>query len=255
MGAAVELINGRLWGWVWPVAAAPFIGSFLGVVVRRLPAGRGILAGRSACEACGHTLSPIEMVPIASFLAQRGRCRACGAPIAPAHLGIELAALAVAVSAALVVQGGPFLWAGCVFGWCLLTLAWIDANTFRLPDVLTLPLIVLGLAEAYWLEPDRLLSRTIAVVGGFGVLWLLATGYRLLRKREGLGLGDAKLIAAIGAWVGFEALPWVAVFGSVLAMVWALGLRLRGTRITRTLRIPFGPFLAAAGWGIWLFAG
>jgi leader peptidase (prepilin peptidase)/N-methyltransferase len=251
MGAAVELIN----GWVWPVAAAPFIGSFLGVVVRRLPAGRGIVAGRSACEACGHTLSPLEMVPVVSFLALRGRCRACGAPIAPAHLGIELAALAVAVSAALVVQGGPFLWAGCVFGWFLLTLGWIDANTFRLPDVLTLPLIVLGLAEAAWMEPDRLTSRAIAAVAGFGALWLLATFYRLLRKREGLGLGDAKLIAAIGAWVGIAALPWVAVFGSVLALFWALGLRLRGTRITGTLRLPFGPFLAAAGWGIWLFAG
>jgi leader peptidase (prepilin peptidase)/N-methyltransferase len=251
MGAAVELIN----GWVWPVAAAPFVGSFLGVVVRRLPEGRGIAAGRSACEACGHALSPAELVPIASFVAQRGRCRACGAAIAPMHLGIELAALAVAVSAAAVVHGGPFLWAGCVFGWSLLTLAWIDANTYRLPDVITLPLIVLGLAEAAWLQPDHLTMRAIAAAAGFTLLWVLSTSYRGLRKREGLGLGDAKLVAAIGAWVGVQALPWVAVLGSVLAMLWALGLHVRGTKLTGEFKLPFGPFLALAGWGIWLLAG
>jgi leader peptidase (prepilin peptidase)/N-methyltransferase len=251
MGAVVELIN----GWVLPVAAAPFIGSFLGVVVRRLPEGRGIATGRSECETCNHTLAPIDMVPIASFLALRGRCRHCGAPIAPAHLGFELAALAVAVSAALVVNGGPFLWVGCIFGWWLLTLAWIDATTFRLPDMLTLPLIVLGLAEAAWLEPHALLGRCAGAIFGYGSLWLLATSYRKLRDREGLGLGDAKLLAALGAWLGFVAVPWLAVFGAVLALLWAGGMRLRGTKLTATSRLPFGPFLVAAAWGLWLVNG
>jgi leader peptidase (prepilin peptidase)/N-methyltransferase len=251
MGAVVELIN----GWVLPVAAAPFIGSFLGVVVRRLPKGRGIVAGRSACEACDHPLSPLDMVPVASFVALRGRCRHCGAPIAPAHLGFELAALAVAVSAALVVNGGPFLWIGCIFGWWLLTLAWIDATTFRLPDVLTLPLIVLGLAEAAWLEPHALLGRCAGAIFGYGSLWLLANVYLKMRGREGLGLGDAKLLAALGAWLGFVAVPWLAVFGAVLALLWAGAMWLRGTKLTATSRLPFGPFLAAAAWGLWLVNG
>jgi leader peptidase (prepilin peptidase)/N-methyltransferase len=180
------------------------------------------------------------MVPIASFLALRGRCRHCGSRIAPAHLGIELAALAVAVSVALVVNAGPFLWVGCLFGWWLLTLAWIDATTFRLPDILTLPLIVLGLAEAAWLEPHALLGRAAGAIFGYGSLWLLAMLYLRFRGREGLG---------------FVAVPWLAAFGAVLALLWAGILRLRGTKLTATSRLPFGPFLIAAGWGLWLANG
>jgi leader peptidase (prepilin peptidase)/N-methyltransferase len=248
MGDAVELMN----GWILPVAAAPFIGSFLGVVVRRLPEGRTIVRGRSCCEACGATLSPGEMVPLLSYALQRGRCRRCRAPIAPMHLAIELAALAVAVSAAIRVPGGAFLWTGCVLGWTLLTLAWIDARTFRLPDVLTLPLILGGLAQAAWLEPDRLIERAIAAAGAYTALFLMAWFYRVVRKRDGLGLGDAKLLAAGGAWLGIVALPWVVIFGSMLALGWVLVMRLRGTRVSGGLRIPFGPFLAAGIWGAWL---
>jgi leader peptidase (prepilin peptidase)/N-methyltransferase len=248
MGDAVELMN----GWILPVIAAPFIGSFLGVVVRRLPERRPIARGRSCCEACGATLGPAEMVPLFSYVVQRGRCRHCGAPIAPMHFWIEAAALAVAVSAAWAVPGGPFLWAGCVLGWCLLTLAWIDARTLRLPDVLTLPLILAGLLEAIWLEPEELGERALAAAAAYTVLFLLAWSYRLIRKREGLGMGDAKLLAACGAWLGLPAVPWVAVGGALLALMWAAVLRLRGTRLTAGLRIPFGPFLAAAFWVAWL---
>jgi leader peptidase (prepilin peptidase)/N-methyltransferase len=239
MGDAVELMN----GWILPVAAAPFIGSFLGVVVRRLPEGRTIVRGRSCCA---------EMIPLVSYALQRGSCRHCGAPIAPMHLAIELAALAVAVTAAARVPGGAFLWTGCVLGWTLLTLAWIDARTFRLPDVLTLPLILGGLAQAAWLEPDRLIERAIAAAGAYTALFLMAWFYRVVRKRDGLGLGDAKLLAAGGAWLGIVALPWVVIFGSMLALGWVLVMRLRGTRVSGGLRIPFGPFLAAGIWGAWL---
>ncbi len=248
MGDAVELMN----GWILPIVAAPFIGSFLGVLVRRLPEGRPIARGRSCCEACGAVLGPTEMVPLFSYVVQRGRCRHCGAAIAPMHFWIEAAALAVAASAAWAVPGGPFLWAGCALGWCLLTLAWIDAQTMRLPDVLTLPLILTGLAEAAWLEPDKLAERALAAAAAYSVLFLLARTYRMLRKREGLGMGDVKLLAAAGAWLGLSAVPWVAVGGSLLALVWAAVLRVRGTRLTAGLRIPFGPFLAAAFWGAWL---
>ena len=248
MGDVVELMN----GWILPVIVAPFIGSFLGVVVRRLPEGRRWARGRSCCEACGATLSPAEMVPLVSYVLQRGRCRHCAAPIAPMHFWIEAAALAVAVSAALRLEAGLYLWISCALGWTLLTLAWIDARTFRLPDLLTLPLILAGLAEAAWLAPDDLADRALAAGLAYGVLFLLAWGYRIVRKREGLGMGDAKLLAAAGAWLGVAPMPWVAVGGSLLALLWAAVLRLRGTRLTATLRLPFGPFLAAAFWGAWL---
>jgi len=248
MGQAVELIN----SWICPVVAAPAIGSFLGVLVRRLPAGRPVVVGRSCCEACGHVLSPREMVPLVSYLMQRGRCRACGAAIAPAHAWIELAALAVACVGALLVPAGIGLWTTCALGWWLLALGWIDAGHFRLPDALTLPLVLAGLAEAWWQAADTLTDRAIAAALGFVALWAVRAGYRRLRGREGLGLGDAKLLAAGGAWVGVAALPYVMLCGALLALGWAVVLRLRGTRLAGSLKLPFGPFLAAGIWLCWV---
>jgi len=249
MGALVELIN----GWILPVCLAPAAGSFLGVVVRRLPEGRPIAAARSACEACGHVLGPLELIPLVSFAWQRGRCRHCGAPIAVAHPAIELAALAVAASTAAVVPAGIDLWIGCILGWWLLTLAWIDAASFRLPDVLTLPLLLAGLAEAFWREPDQLTARAGAAALAFGALWALAALYRRLRGREGLGMGDAKLLAAGGAWLGPAPLPDVLLLAACSALCYAMLLPLRGARITGTLKLPFGPFLAGAIWLVWLW--
>jgi leader peptidase (prepilin peptidase) / N-methyltransferase len=249
MGAPVELIN----GWIWPVVLAPAVGSFLGVLVRRLPEGRPIAAARSACEACGHTLGPLEMIPLVSFAWQRGRCRHCGAAIDAAHPAIELAALAVAAGAALVVPAGIDLWIACTLGWWLLTLAWIDADSFRLPDVLTLPLLLAGLAEAVWRDPDDVAARAAAAALAYGALWALAEGYRRLRGREGLGLGDAKLLAAGGAWLGPAPLPDVLLLAACTALAYAMLLRLRGTRVIGTLKLPFGPFLAGAIWAVWLW--
>ncbi len=244
-------------GWLLPVLAGPFVGSFLGVVVRRMPAGRPIAAARSCCEACGHALSPLELIPLVSFALQRGRCRQCGAPIAWAHPGIEAAALAVAILAACVVParqwpGNAYLWMSCLLGWWLLTLAWIDAETFLLPDALTLPLVLAGLAEAWWLDRPAITERAEAAAIGALCLYALAFGYRRLRGRDGLGEGDAKLLAAGGAWVGVLALPWVMIAAAVMALCYAGILHLRGTLLTSTTKIPFGPFLAAGIWLAWL---
>jgi leader peptidase (prepilin peptidase)/N-methyltransferase len=247
MGDAVELIN----GWIWPVLAAPAIGSFLGVLVRRLPAGRPIAAARSQCESCGATLTPRDMVPLASYLFLRGKCRHCGALIAPMHAVIELAALAIAAASALAVPAGPTLWLTCALGWWLLPLAWIDANTQHLPDVLTLPLLLAGLAEAAWRAPEDLPARALAAALAYTTFWLLALAYRHLRGREGLGLGDAKLLAAAGAWLGVLLLPYVVLLGALSALAFAL-IRTRGA-VTATFRLPFGPFLAGAMWLVWIW--
>ncbi len=247
---AVELIN--VWvanGAVWPVAAAPFAGSFCGVLIRRLPAGRGVVTGRSACEACGHVLGLRDLVPIASFLARRGRCRFCGARIGWDMPGVEVAATAVAAWAVLAGLDGAVLWASCALGWALLTLAWIDAVSLRLPDVLTLPLILAGLAEAAWLDPDALTGRAFGAACGYTALWLLAWAYRGLRKREGLGLGDAKLLAAGGAWVGVWLLGDVVLAAALAGLAWAL----RRGRPDPAARLPFGPFLAGGIWVVWLY--
>ena len=246
----VELINGWLArGVVWPVLAAPFAGSFCGVLVRRLPAGQGVVWGRSRCEACGRSLGAAEMVPLVSFLALRGRCRSCRAPIARTHLWVECAALCVAVWAAATGQDGALLWASCLLGWVLLTLGWIDALTLLLPDVLTLPLLVAGMAEAVWLEPDTLTGRAFGAAVGYTALWALAWAYRRLRGRDGLGLGDAKLLAAGGAWVGAALLPDVLLVAAVGGLAWAF----RRGRPDFVARQPFGPALAGGIWLAWLY--
>jgi len=152
--------------WLWPVVAAPFIGSFLGVLVTRLPEGRPVAGGRSACDQCGHQLGPLDLVPIASWLALRGRCRHCGAKITVLPLVIELGALLVAIWAASVSQGLA-LWVGCFLGWTLLTLAAIDFRDGILPDMLTLPLIAAGLVATYFLAPWQMLDSAIGAVAGF----------------------------------------------------------------------------------------
>lgn len=251
MRALVELIN----GWIFQIALAPVIGSFLGVLIRRLPAGRGFAGGRSACEACGHALGPLELIPIASFAWQRGRCRHCAAPIAPMHLAVELASLLVPLTAATGIEAGAYAWPSCLLGWALLALAWIDAETMLLPDLLTLPLLGAGLAEALWLEPASLADRALAAALAYTALWGLAWGYRRLRGREGLGLGDAKLLAAGGAWLGTQTLPLALLSGALLALAWVGVMALRQGGLDGGRRIPFGPFLALGIWVGWVWLG
>ncbi len=239
-------------GWLWPVLAAPFIGSFLGVLVTRLPEGRPVAGGRSACDHCGHKLGPLDLVPIASWLALRGRCRHCGAKITALPLVIELGALLVALWAASV-SDGLALWAGCILGWALLTLAAIDFREGILPDVLTLPLIAAGLVATYFLAPGQMLDNAIGAVAGFAFFAAVRFLYRRLRGREGLGLGDAKLLAASGAWVTWNGLPSVVLIGAAAGLVLVLVTARRGEQLTLNQRIAFGPALCLGTWLVWLY--
>jgi leader peptidase (prepilin peptidase)/N-methyltransferase len=240
-------------GWLWPVLASPFIGSFLGVLVMRLPEGRPVAGGRSVCDHCGHTLGPLDLVPIASWVALRGRCRHCGAKITVLPLVIELGALLVALWAVSASDGWA-LWAGCVLGWILLTLAAIDFRDGILPDALTLPLILAGLAATYFLSPWQLLDSAIGAVAGFVIFALIRWLYRRLRGREGLGLGDAKLLAAAGAWVTWDGLPSVVLIGAAAGLAIALVMSRRGgEQVSLNQRIPFGPALCLGTWLVWLY--
>jgi leader peptidase (prepilin peptidase)/N-methyltransferase len=238
--------------WLWPLLAAPFAGSLLGVLIRRLPAGRPVAMARSACETCGATLGPRDLVPLASFLALRGRCRSCGAPIGWFHPAVELAALAVAAWSVAADADASLIWADCALGWTLLALAWIDVETFLLPDALTLPLILAGLAFTWFAAPDALADAAIGAAAGYASLRLVAWTYRRLRGREGLGAGDAKLFAAAGAWVGWPGLPQVLLAASVAGLALVLLQAAAGRRIDRATAVPFGPPLALGTWLVWL---
>lgn len=234
--------------WVWPVLAAPFAGSFMGVLIRRLPVGAAVAASRSACPQCGARLTPLDLVPLVSFLALRGRCRHCRQPIGLFHPAVELAATAIALWAAVAEPDPGRLWVDCGLGWTLLTLAWIDCESLLLPDVLTLPLLLAGLVLTLCVTPEALTDHSLAAASGYLSLQAVAFGYRRLRGREGLGGGDIKLVAAAGAWCGLAMLPSVVTGSAIAGLLAALALALMGHTVTSRTRIPFGPCIALAFW-------
>lgn len=168
------------------------------------------------------------------------------------RLAAALAAIVVALAAMAVAPDGLRLLLGCVLGWTLLALAWIDWRELRLPDALTLPLACLGLLATALQMPDQLGSSVVGVIAGYAALRLVDCGYRRLRGRDGLGQGDAKLLAAGGAWLGWEALPSVVLLAAVLGLALALLLSRRGVGLRRDMMLPFGPPLALAIWIAWL---
>jgi leader peptidase (prepilin peptidase)/N-methyltransferase len=242
--------------WWEPLLAAPFVGSFLGVLIRRLPARRPVVFARSCCEACGAALASRDLVPVASYLALRGRCRMCRAPISGFHLQVELAAVAVVLIAAAVdpAAAAAAAWWDCGLGWTLLALAWIDAMWMLLPDALTLPLLLAGLAAA-WPDTAALTDRAAGAAAGYLAFRAVAYGYRRLRGRVGLGAGDAKLLAAGGAWLGLGLLPALILGGALAGLAFALLAAARGRRLTAASAVPFGPGLALALWLLWLWNG
>ncbi len=229
--------------------AAPCVGSFIGVVAERLPQGRSILFARSRCETCEARLRWHELIPIVSWVVQRGRCRRCAARIGTAAIAAELAALAIAVWTLLVLPERAWL-PGLLLGWGLFLLALIDLRTMLLPDRITLPLLAAGLIVTGLLAPTRLAEHALGAAIGFASLATLGLVYERARGRVGLGGGDAKLFAAIGAWVGWPGLPSALLIAGIAGIAHA-GLRGRG-RLIAGDRVPFGPALAFGGWIVWL---
>lgn len=234
------------------VALAPVAGSFIACAAIRLPAGRG-LWGRSACPCCGHVLGAAELVPVLSWLVQRGRCRHCGGAIASFYPVMEVLAVLVAVSAAATLDGGRLV-AGLALGWTLLLLAAIDWRCQLLPDSLTQPLAVGGLGVVLLFEPERAALHAVAAAAGWAVFAALGAAYRRLRGIDGLGGGDGKLAAAAGAWIGPAGLPWVVLMAALGGLVAVAVAALAAGGWPADRRLPFGPFLAAAIWGVWLAA-
>lgn len=228
------------------VALGLIAGSFLGALVGRWPRGESVAKGRSRCDACGVTLGVRDLVPVVSALASHLRCRFCGMRIDPAHMVLELGGAAIG-GFAFALGAGPLAAAGCcLLGWMLLALAVLDARYHWLPDALTLPLAFLGLTLGPWVTEAAMSGRWIGAAVGYLALLGLAVGYRKLRGREGLGLGDAKLLGAIGAWTGWQVLPLVLLIGSLGGLIWVALLALAGRSVKADMRLPLGTFLCLA---------
>ncbi|MET0264549.1 MAG: A24 family peptidase [Duganella sp.] len=244
------------------------IGSFLNVVIHRVPKMMqresdnycameaqqqpvhqdryNLMVPRSACPHCDHQITALENVPVISWLALRGKCSACKAPISARYPLVEL--LTAALSALVLWQFGSG-WqglGGLFLLYSLVALTFIDFDTQLLPDDLTFPLLWAGLLLNINATYVSLQSAVIGAVAGYLSLWSIYWLYKLLRKREGMGYGDFKLLAALGAWLGWAMLPAIVLMASLVGSVVGIVLMVLNRR-GLDYQIPFGPYLAAAG--------
>jgi leader peptidase (prepilin peptidase)/N-methyltransferase len=258
----------------WLIGAAvggALVGSFLNVVIHRLPrmlerqwqrecaeiAGNDLsdeqptpfdlAQPRSHCPACGHTLRAWENVPLLSYLLLRGRCSACRSPIGLRYPLVE--GLAALLALVLVWRFGPEAraWAGLALTWSLIALAFIDFDVKLLPDSITLPLLWAGLLlslGSWFTDPT---SAIIGAATGYLVLWGAYQAFRLLTGKEGMGYGDFKLLGVLGAWLGWQMLPQIVLISALCGSLVGIGLILWRGR-SKDIPIPFGPYLAIAGW-------
>jgi leader peptidase (prepilin peptidase) / N-methyltransferase len=263
-GAVAAAIFGALWG------------SFGNVVIHRLPkmmerewaaqcaelqgieaeaAPRyNLMVPASACPKCERKIGALENIPIISWLILGGKCKGCKNPISARYPIVEAIAAALAVAAALKFGWNAKGVAAFVFLYALLVLTFIDADTQLLPDQITLPLVWLGLIVNYFGLFVDLPTALWGAVWGYLVLWTVYWLFKLVTGKEGMGYGDFKLLAAIGAWLGWQVLPAVILLSSVAGAAWGIFSMMRGT-MQRGSAMPFGPYLAAGGVAALFFGG
>jgi leader peptidase (prepilin peptidase) / N-methyltransferase len=254
LSSPVMTVMAGVFGAIW--------GSFFNVVIARVPRQESIVRPASRCPSCGQPIRAVDNVPILSYLWLRGRCRACGAPISARYPLVEL--LSALIAAALwwqFVTADPAQAAGirvarfaCYFAFAgvLVVLSFIDLATRLLPDVITLPSIPILYLAAFATHQAGWLERLIGAAAGYLVFRLIADFYYHVLKREGLGLGDGKLLAIVGAVLGWKALPFVVFGASFVGPLVSIPVALVARRRSATaeplnrMLIPFGPFLAGA---------
>jgi leader peptidase (prepilin peptidase)/N-methyltransferase len=233
----VEVAISFLFGLLW--------GSFANVVIHRFPKGESVVFPRSRCPACGAPIAAFDNIPVLSWLLLLGRCRACKAPISWRYPLVEF--ITGALFAAVFYRYG-WSWLTLeylVFVWGLVVVSFIDLDLMILPDVFTIGGMILGMIGAA-LNPQREFMASVwGVLMGGGFLWLVAYLYLLARKEEGMGGGDIKLLAWIGAVLGWTGVPFVVLVSSLLGSVIGVALSLRRRSGLKSV-IPFGPYLAAA---------
>jgi len=260
---------------VWLLTATALlgllVGSFLNVVIHRLPLMMQrdwrsqcaefleqpqqaptdepvtLAKPRSRCPHCGHAIGALENIPVISYLWLRGKCSDCGARISPRYPIIEIVTALLSTAVAWHFGFGWPLAGGLILTWALIALTMIDFDHQLLPDSITLPLLWLGLALNLGGLYTDIDSAVIGAMAGYLSLWGIYWLFKLATGKEGMGFGDFKLLAMLGAWMGWQALPVIILLSSAVGAVIGIGLIvLRGR--DRNIPIPFGPYLAIAGW-------
>ena len=224
-------------------ALGAVIGSFLNVCIARLPAGESIVAPRSRCPRCATAIAWYDNVPILSYLVLGARCRTCQAPISAIYPAVEVLTGALAVALWLRLGPTPAFAGYLVFAAALVTITFIDLDHQIIPDVISLPGIAVGLAVAFVSPLVTPTDALLGVLAGGGSLLAIAWTYQLIRKHEGMGLGDVKLLAMIGAFLGWQSIFVTVMVASLVGSIIGVALMLY-QRADSKLAIPFGPFLA-----------
>ena len=262
-----SLTEPTLFPWI-AFAIGTAVGSFLNVVIHRLPKmmerewaaqcaelrGETVVEGkpysiarpRSHCPACGHQITVLENIPLLSWLWLRGKCSACGTRISARYPVIELAAGIIGAYCAVRFGPGMAAVAAMVFLWAILAASAIDIDTQLLPDSITLPLLWLGLLLNISGTFVDLRSAVIGAAAGYLILWSVYWAFKLATGKEGMGFGDFKLLAAIGAWCGWQSLPLTILASSLIGAIVGVALIIIAKR-GKNVPIPFGPYLGAAG--------
>lgn len=206
-----------------------------------------LVFSRSQCPHCGHQITALENIPVLSFVMLRGRCSACKTAISWQYPLVELVTATLSALVALHFGFTMLTAAALLLTWCLVALSVIDLNEQLLPDAITLPLLWLGLllnTQSVLIDP---VSAIIGAAAGYLLLWMVYQSFKLATGKEGMGYGDFKLLAVFGAWLGWQSLPLVILLSSFVGAIVGIGMIVFLGR-ERNIPIPFGPYLAAAGW-------
>ncbi|MDK2124030.1 prepilin peptidase [Parachitinimonas caeni] len=253
------------------------VGSFLNVVIHRLPKMMeadfryececmdipeeswpvrqkyNLIVPRSACPGCGNAIKAYDNIPVVSWLLLRGKCRNCGNRISIRYPIVELVTGVLTGVIAWHFGWGVQALGGFLFTWILVALFCIDADTMYLPDDLTYPLIWLGLLFNLRSSYTSIESAVVGAVVGYLILWSVYWIFKLLLKREGMGYGDFKLLAALGAWFGWMSIPFIILFSSLAGVIIGGGATLLAKRGWWGTKLPYGPYLVVAGYATMLW--
>ena len=223
------------------------IGSFLNVCISRLPQDLSVVSPRSHCPQCEHTIAWYDNIPVLSYLLLGGKCANCGAGISVRYPLVEAATGLLTLVLGFYFQVSPALLGAMLLTWALVTLTLIDLDHQLLPDDITLPLLWLGLLFNLGGTYVPLQDAVLGAMLGYLALWSVYWVFKLLTGKEGMGYGDFKLLAALGAWLGWASLPLIILLSSLVGAACGIALMLIKRR-GKDIPIPFGPYLAAAGW-------
>ena len=239
------------------IVSAPFLGSYVSTVMMKTEQEQSILnPAFSTCSNCGHQILLIHKIPILSYIILKGACYRCKTPISWTYITLEAGFLISSISAMLALFNQTFdkIFFAIILAWTFLPLSIFDVQKQRLPDLATIPIACAALLQGYFLTYITLIDCLFGFILGFVLSATVSIAYSKIRGQTGLGWGDVKLIAAVGALIGWQFVPWFIFLASISALIHViLQIIIRGKQAGRE-RIPFGPFLCGSSWLVWLYS-